>query len=76
VDIFSYEVVTSGSVNNCLPSGSGVFVPRIENQLQSSVVVYNFHSILNHDRFFIFAVDSKFKFGGMHSVADLFFASN
>jgi hypothetical protein len=70
VDIFSYEVVTPGSVN------IGVSEFRMESQLQSSVVVYNFHSAFNHDRFFIFAVDSKFRFGGTHSVSDLFFASN
>ena len=76
MDIFSYEVVTPGSVNVGLSPDSDMFESRMENQLQSSVVVYNFHSTLNHDRFFIFAVDSKFRFGGMHSISDLFFASN
>jgi len=50
-DIFSYELPTS---NNCLINTQNSNNLSLSNQL----LVYNFHSILNQERFFIFVLNN------------------
>ena len=70
VDMFAYEVGTSVS-STSQPTQSGTNL-----SLSSSVVVYNFHSVLNHERLFFFFVNSTSYVSGLNSISDLFQASN
>ena len=70
VDIFSYELPNSVK-SNALKS-------------DSSIVVYNFHSFLNQDRFFVFCSNSKKSYidkslnnnVSLNSISEIFSASN
>jgi NADH:ubiquinone oxidoreductase subunit C len=53
VDMFSYELPSLETTNNMVKSDSVV-------DLLTSVVVYNLHNLIFHERFFFFAVSSHF----------------
>ena len=81
-DMFAYEILSSSPHDNVSSS-----LPHKYNQLnksQSTIVVYNFHSLHSQNRFFIFTqnisntVKSKFlsKNDSLDSIAELFTAAN
>ena len=74
VDIFSYEVPHLYS--SSFWSTSSIKSVKPQPKPLSTLVVYNFHSLLNKDRFFLFIYSSKAKSSGANSVADLFFSAN
>jgi NADH:ubiquinone oxidoreductase subunit C len=77
VDMFAYEVISSKSKTNNILTAKG-------SKSQSTIVVYNLHSMYNSDRFFIFLVNSGSNFSqtrynttsGLYSIAELFPAAN
>lgn len=82
-DIFAYEVLNSSSKSS--DSSLNTFFKYNQlNKANSTVIVYNFHSLHSQNRFFLFvnnsAMTSKSKFfsknDGVESVAELFPAAN
>ena len=70
VDMFAYELPISQSSN---ATNASKF-----KSLASTTVVYNFHNLRNHDRFFLFSTSSfhsnpQF---GLHSISELYSNSN
>ena len=70
VDMFAYELPVSGS--------SQEDSQQAFRALSNTTVVYNFHNIRNHDRFFIFspAPSSSFLAFPLHSISELYPNSN
>jgi NADH:ubiquinone oxidoreductase subunit C len=86
-DMFAYEILSSvagKTTNNQDSVSSNSFKYSNANQSQSTIVVYNFHSLHSQNRFFIFtqnissAVKSKVlsKNDSIDSIAELFPAAN
>lgn len=81
-DMFAYEILSS--VSGKPASSQDSFKYNNINQGQSTIVVYNFHSLHSQNRFFIFtqnvssAVKSKIltKNDSIDSIAELFPAAN
>ena len=81
-DMFAYEILTNSKANSS--AHEQPFKYNTLNHSQSTVVVYNFHSLHSQNRFFIFTqnvannVKSKFlsKNDIVDSVAELFPAAN
>ena len=81
-DMFAYEILNSSPNQSTISSLSHKY-NRL-NKSQSTVVVYNFHSLHSQNRFFIFTqnisntVKSKFltKNDSLDSIAELFTAAN
>ena len=80
VDIFSYEVLNLGGVAGKAGSGQTPL-----HKSQTSVIVYNLHSMLSQDRFFVYTYlsendplyNSRLNTGlGVASIAELFSAAN
>ena len=80
-DMFAYEVLTTSQESN---ESNSSFKYNNLNKSQSTIVVYNFHSLHSQNRFFLFTqnissvVKSKFlsKNDSLDSVAELFPAAN
>jgi NADH:ubiquinone oxidoreductase subunit C len=68
--MFAYELPVSGSLQGESQQPA--------HSLSNTTVVYNFHNIRNHDRFFIFspAPSSPFLAFPLHSVSELYPNSN
>jgi len=66
VDLFSYELPISTAINSS-QSVDNVFT-------SNSVLVYNFHNLTTHDRFFVFCVEavSVYDRFSINSVAELY----
>ena len=86
-DMFAYEILSSVSSKvtpNRESTNSEAFKYNNINQAQSTIVVYNFHSLHSQNRFFVFtqnissAVKSKVldKNDSIDSIAELFPAAN
>ena len=74
VDIFSYEVPTYNNSNNEI-SNKYTFLDK----KSSTVVVYNYHSLMSQDRFFIFTqpgLSNSSKYNFLPSITELFSAAN
>ena len=79
VDIFAYEspVPELSQFNKV-----GLRSKNLENLqvtvgcVNPSIVVYNFHSLLNYNRFFVFITGGSYKSSLVYSISDLFFAAN
>jgi len=73
VDMFAYEL----PVNSSLQMKSNSIDPSF-NSVSNTTVVYNFHNIRNHDRFFIFSPSPsslRLQFP-LHSISELYPNSN
>jgi hypothetical protein len=66
VDLFSYELPISTAINSN-QSVNNVFT-------SNSVLVYNFHNLTTHDRFFVFCVESVSGYDkfSINSVSELY----
>jgi len=74
VDIFSYEVPT---YNNVPSSETGKY--NMSEKSDSTIVVYNYHSLMSQDRFFVFtqtSLSTNRDHSFLPSITELFSAAN
>lgn len=84
VDIFSYETILSANtpvVRRWHPkkfflSTLKTFNKSISSSSNANVIVYNFHSLLNQNRFYLFILNSKTGASFINSISELFFSAN
>ena len=84
VDILAYEVLLpnksklklGGSFNSNEYSNEYPTINPSTLKTNHSLLVYNFHSLINQDRFFIFILNSSSNLKSLNSVSDLFFSAN